>query len=134
MAPMTTDLTMLVWSVLLCLLSPFIYVTGLLMTPGGTIWGFGNRDRKLEGEPAWASRARRAHANLVENLVPFAALVLAAQVAGHTNGTTALGAELFFWGRLLYLATYLLGLTPWRTLMFGIGQTGQALILLQLLR
>jgi uncharacterized MAPEG superfamily protein len=130
---MTTDLTMLIWSVLLTLVSPYTYVTGLLIAPGGLAWGVGNRDQALAGEAVWARRARRAHANLVENMVPFAALVLAAHVAGRSNAMTALGAQLFFWARLLYLPAYVIGLVPWRTLIFGVATLGQFLILLQLL-
>jgi uncharacterized MAPEG superfamily protein len=37
---------------------------------------------------------------VVENLAPFAAVVLIAHVAGRNKGLTTLGAELFFWGRL----------------------------------
>ena len=129
---MTTDLTMLVWCVLLTLVSPYVYVTHLVFAPGGLGWGVGNRDQPLADEAVWARRARRAHANLVENLVPFAALVLAAHIAGRANGTTALGAELFFWSRLLYLPAYIIGLVPWRTVLFAIATIGQFLILLQL--
>jgi uncharacterized MAPEG superfamily protein len=131
---MTTDLTMLVWCVLLTLISPYVYVTHLLLRAGGLAWGVGNRDQPLGSEAVWALRARRAHANLVENLVPFAALVLVAHVAGKANATTALGAQIFFWGRLLYLPAYVLGLVPWRTLIFAIASIGEFLILLQLLR
>ena len=130
---MTTDLTMLVWSALLALVSPYPYVTGLLIRPGGLAWGTGARDQPLTDEADWAKRARRAHANLVENLVPFAALVLTAHLAGRANGTTALGAQLFFWSRLLYLPAYVLGLSPWRTLIFTVGTLGQFLIVFQLL-
>jgi uncharacterized MAPEG superfamily protein len=130
---MTTDLTMLVSCVILTLVSPYIYVTGLLNRPGGIAWGVGSRDQPLSGEAVWALRARRAHANLVENLVPFAALVLVAHATGRANGMTALGAELFFWARLLYLPAYIIGLVPWRTLIFGVATLGQFLILLQLL-
>ena len=61
----------------------------------------GNR----EGLPActgWAGRAYRAHHNMLESLVLFAALVLVAVVTNKTNATTLLGAQLFFWARLAY--------------------------------
>ena len=130
---MTTDLMMLTWSALLCLVVPNLSVTGLTSTPGGFVWGLGNRDQPFE-VPAWVGRARRAHANLVENLVVFAALVLVAQVAGKTNAMTALGAQLFFWGRVAHLATYVAGLVPWRTLAFAVSIVGEWLIVIQLLR
>ncbi len=52
---------MLVWTALLCLLIPAIYLTGEMVTPGGMEWGLGNRDVPLE-LPPWAARAKRAHA------------------------------------------------------------------------
>jgi uncharacterized MAPEG superfamily protein len=130
---MTTELTMLVWCVILILLLPYVYVVDLLRAPNGFAWGLGNRDRALVGESPWASRARRAHANTLENLVPFAALVLVAHAAGRTNDMTALGAQVFFWARLAYVFVYIAGLVPWRTVAFGVGFIGQILILRQLL-
>ena len=131
--PMTTDLTILALTALFATVLPLVYIVGLTTVPDGYAWGLGNRDRPFGGERPWAQRARRAHANLVENLLPFAALVLIAHVSGRANATTALGAEMFFSARLAYTAVYIAGLTPWRTLMFAIGQTGMLLILLQLL-
>lgn len=130
---MSTDLTMLTWTTLLALVLPFTYVTGLITSPGGLAWGLGNRDQKFSGETEWGLRARRAHANLLENYLPFAALVLLAHATGRANSTTALGAQLFFWSRLAYTGIYIAGLTPVRTLAFAVGQTGLFLILLQLL-
>jgi uncharacterized MAPEG superfamily protein len=125
---------MLTWSAILCLIVPNLAVGGLTGAPGGFAWGLGNRDQPFEGLPAWVGRARRAHTNLVENLVVFAALVLVAQVAGKTNAMTALGAQLFFWGRVAHLATYMAGLVPWRTLAFAVAILGEWLIVFQLLR
>jgi uncharacterized MAPEG superfamily protein len=67
-----------------------------------------NRDN-LPLITGWAGRARRAHRNMLENLVLFAALVLIAAVAGKTNATTLLGAQLFFWARLAYAVIYVAG-------------------------
>ena len=130
---MTVDLWMLVASGLLCVLIPFIYLAGRAQTPGGTEWGFGNRDTPL-AVPAWTARAERAHANLVENLTPFAILVLTAHVAGKANTTTALGAELFFAGRVAHLIVYTAGIKYVRTAVFFVASVGEILILLQLFR
>lgn len=128
---MTTDLWMLVASTVLCLLIPFVSLAGLMRTPGGSAWGFGNRDAPLEVAP-WVGRARRAHANMVENLAPFAALVLVAHVAGKANATTAMGAELFVIARIAHLVVYVIGIPVLRTLIFSVGALGEVLILLQL--
>ena len=59
----------------------------------------GNRAARLPALPPWAERARRAQANMLENLPHFAALVLVAHAAGLSNAQTALGATIFFWAR-----------------------------------
>ena len=124
---------MLVWSALLSLLMPTVYLAGRSSVPGGLAWGFGNRDVPLP-VGAWVRRAERAHANLVENLAPFAILVLVAHVAGKANATTALGATLFFWGRVAHAAVYVAGIPYVRTAAFFVGTAGELLILSQLLR
>ena len=129
---MTTDLTMLVWTGLLCLLLPTTYLVGRMQVPGGLAWGFGNRDSDL-AVPAWAGRAYRAHLNLLENLAPFAILVLVAHVAGRANAQTALGATLFFWARVGHAAVYIAGIKYLRTAVFFVGTAGELLILGQLL-
>ena len=68
-------------------------------------------------------RAQRAHHDVLENLVLFAALVLIAVISNKTNATTVLGAQIFFWARLVYAGVYLAGI-PWlRTLVVaGFGR------------
>jgi uncharacterized MAPEG superfamily protein len=128
---MTIDLWMLVASAVLCLSIPYITLVGLTRTPGGMAWGFGNRDVPI-AVPAWVERVRRAHANMVENLAPFAVLVLVAHVTGKANGATALGAELFLLGRVAHLLVFAAGIPVVRTLVFGVAVAGELLILSQL--
>jgi uncharacterized MAPEG superfamily protein len=65
--------------------------------------------------------------------VLFAALVLVAQAAGKANAVTALGAQLFFWGRLVYALVYIAGI-PWlRTAVWFVSVVGLILIFVQLL-
>jgi uncharacterized MAPEG superfamily protein len=132
---MTTDLWMLVLAGLLEVSIPFIYLAGRLQTPGGLQWGLGNREQAFEGRiPAWAERAERAHANLTENLAPFAILVLTAHVSGKANALTALGAEIFLLGRIAHLLVYTAGITVVRTAVFVVASLGELLILIQLFR
>jgi uncharacterized MAPEG superfamily protein len=130
---MTTDLWMLVWTALLCLLIPAIVVAGRMQTPGGMEWALGNRDVPLE-VPPWAARAQRAHLNLIENLAPFAILVLAAHVSGAANAMTALGAVIFLLARVVHVIVYTAGITVVRTVVFFVGIAAELLILLQLFR
>jgi len=84
-------------------------------------------------QSAWARRLMKAHANAVENLVIFAALVLVAQLAGVSNGATAAACVVFFWARVVHVLAYTFGM-PWvRTLAFVVGFFAQATIAWQLL-
>lgn len=130
---MTTDLWMLVASGLLAAAIPLVYGAGRTQVPGGLTWAFGNRDTGLAVAP-WVERAVRAHNNLTENLAGFAILVLVAQVAGKANGTTAIGAEMFFFGRVAHLITYTAGLVYVRTAVFFVAVAGEIMILVQLFK
>jgi uncharacterized MAPEG superfamily protein len=82
--------------------------------------------------PAWAQRAHKVHLNFVENLAPFAALVLVAQVAGLASETTALGAAIFFWARVVHAAVYYAAV-PWlRTLAFAVSWVGMVMIFVEI--
>jgi uncharacterized MAPEG superfamily protein len=128
---MSIDLKLLVWSTALALVQMLVAVLGAT-TQVGLMPLVGNRENLPVCE-GWAGRAQRAHRNMLESLVLFAALVLVAQVTGKANGATALGAQLFFWGRLVYAPVYLIGI-PWlRTGVWGVSMVGLVMILLQLL-
>jgi uncharacterized MAPEG superfamily protein len=129
---MSFELTMLVCSGLLAMLMPMTYGYGEMQTPGGLEWGLSNREKPMQF-PAWVDRAKRAHNNLLENLTPFAILVLVASISGQLNFWTALGAGLFFFARVAYAAIYIAGLTGVRTVVWAAGTVGQLLILLQLI-
>ena len=125
------ELALLVWSVLLAFVQMLIAVSGATLQVGLPTLA-GNREG-LAPCTGWAGRAARAHHNMLENLVLFAALVLAAVVAGRTNGTTLLGAQLFFWGRVAYFLVYAAGL-PWiRTATWAVSVAGLVIMLLQLI-
>lgn len=78
--------------------------------------------------PEWAQRCQRTHMNLVENLVPFGALVLIAQISGASSDATVLGAQLFFWGRLAHAAVHIAGIPYLRTGTFVVGWMGCLII------
>jgi uncharacterized MAPEG superfamily protein len=123
---------MLALSGVLCLVLALPYTTGLVLKLGLPVMA-GNRESfpVVEG---WIGRARRAHLNMVENLVPFAALVLAAAALGKLGPLTALGAQLFFWGRVGHAAAYIAGIAYVRTAAFLVAYAGMALILIAIVR
>jgi uncharacterized MAPEG superfamily protein len=123
---MSPDLTYLLFSTILCFVQVLIAASGANTQVGLTTLA-GNRE-DLPDMVGWAGRARRAHLNMIENFVLFAALVLIAAVAGKANATTAMGAMIFFWARLAYAVIYLIGV-PWlRTLAWFVGVIGMAMI------
>ena len=128
---MKPELMWLAWAVALTVAQMLIAVSGATLQVGLPALA-GNR----EGLPpctGWAGRAQRAHHNMLENLVLFAALVLIAVVTNKTNPTTLLGAQLFFWARLVYALVYLAGI-PWlRTAVWTVSVIGMILIFVQLL-
>jgi uncharacterized MAPEG superfamily protein len=127
---MKPELSLLAWSVLLAFVQMLAAVQGA-MGQVGLMPLFGNREGMPEIK-GWGGRAARAHRNMIENLVLFAALVLAAVVAGKTNNMTLLGAQLFFWARAAYAGIYLAGIPYLRTAAWAVSVIGLALIFLQL--
>jgi uncharacterized MAPEG superfamily protein len=81
----------------------------------------------------WAGRLMAAHANAVENLVIFAALVLASNAVHLSNSATAFAAMLYFWSRVVHALAYTFKV-PWvRTLAFLGGFAAQVILAVQLL-
>ena len=127
---MSADLTWLVWSAALALAQMLVAVLAAMSQVGLPTLA-GNREgmAPLTGL-AW--RAQRAHLNMLESLVVFAIVVLVAAVADRSNATTALGAALFFWGRLAYALVYLAGI-PWlRTGVWAVATAGILIVFTQL--
>jgi uncharacterized MAPEG superfamily protein len=77
----------------------------------------------------WAERLKKAHANHLENLVPFAALVLGAHAIGVSTAATTTCAAVFFWSRVVHALAYTFAV-PWlRTLAFTAGWAAMLCIL-----
>jgi uncharacterized MAPEG superfamily protein len=128
---MKTDLLYLTWVTVLTGLIWIPYILDRIATWGLTdTVGYPDNPKP---QSAWARRMMKAHVNAVENLVVFAALVLAAQAAGISNGVTATACMVYFWARVVHLIAYTAAL-PWvRTLAFTVGFLSQAALAWQLL-
>jgi uncharacterized MAPEG superfamily protein len=103
-------------------------LTGLIWIPyildRIAVWGLNDAvgyPENPKSQSPWARRMMAAHDNAVENLVVFAALVLAAHALGISNGATATACMVYFWARVVHLAAYTFAV-PWvRTLAFAVG-------------
>jgi uncharacterized MAPEG superfamily protein len=122
------EFRMLAYSVFLCLVLWIPYILSEIQVRGLSR-AVGYPTGKYDDLPDWAQRSQRAHMNMVENLAPFAALVLLASIADQASAATALGAALFFWARLVQAIVHIAGI-PWaRTLAFTVAWIGNLIIL-----
>src|SRR4030095_3116007 len=73
--------------------------------------------------PDWVNRANRAHLNAVENIAPFACVVLIANAVGVSSTVTVTCAAVYFYARLAHalLQMSVFGLFMARTLSFTVG-------------
>jgi uncharacterized MAPEG superfamily protein len=124
---MTTELNMLVWSVVLGLVQIAIAAT-FSISQRGLGWVLSPRDTTppLTGT---AARLDRARANFLETFPLFVAIVLAAQLLQRHDAMTILGAQLYFWARLAYVPVYAAGIPYLRTLIWTTSIVGIVLLL-----
>ena len=124
---MTTELTMLVYATLLLIL-----LVGVQAIAGTREAGFTNMAGTRDNLPAptgFAARAKRTVDNHREGLTMFAPVVLAAAVAHVSNQRTVIGAEMFFYARLVHAACYLAAVPYVRSLAFVVGLVGTLMVL-----
>ena len=94
----------------------------------GTMIALGNRDKLPEATP-FAGRAERTARNTLENFMLFAAIALVAHAAGATSPRIAMGAEIFFWSRVLYIPVYYAGIIYLRTAVWLVSVLGLAMMI-----
>jgi len=128
---MKAELMYLVWVTTLTALMWIPYILDRLM-----VWGVmdtvGYPDNPKPQSPL-ARRMKAAHFNAIENLVIFAALVLAAQAAGISNSATVTACMVYFWARVAHFLAYTFRL-PWvRTIAFTVGFLAQMTLALRIL-
>ena len=95
----------------------------------GAKWNAGPRDGNPPPPGKLAGRLKRAQDNLFETLPLFIAAVLMAEAAGKTGELSALGAHLYFFGRLAYLPIYAVGIPYVRSLVWMVGAAGLVMVI-----
>ncbi len=119
---MSVELTMLAWSGLLTLA-----VTLVQGTRNVLVLGLPTAAGNLHNIPAWEGwhdRLNRSLRNLIEAMIIFAPVVVAAHLSGKANETSALGAQLFFFSRLVHAPVYTIGIPYLRTFAWFGGVVG----------
>jgi uncharacterized MAPEG superfamily protein len=125
-------MTLPVLTVLAALLTwVMLLIASLLRTRGNLVVAMGNRHALPPPSPL-AERADRAAKNMVENLVLFGVVVLAAS-SGPNPAKAVLGAEIFLAARLVYWPIYLAGIPGLRTAVYAASVVGLVMIATTLL-
>jgi uncharacterized MAPEG superfamily protein len=123
---MTIELSMLAYSVLLLFALVLVQASAGVLAQGLGVMA-GARD-ELPPPKRCQARAGRVVDNHREGLTMFAPLVLAAAFAHVSSPWTVLGAQLFFYGRVVHALLYLAAV-PWiRPAAWLVGIVGTGMI------
>lgn len=129
---MPVEIQMLAWSVLLGVAQLFL-AAALMTRQRGLKWNASARDGDPEPLTGVAGRADRAMHNFLETFPFFAAAALAVVATGSGDATTALGAQLWFWARVVYVPLYLAGIPYVRSMVWALALLGMLMVLSGLL-
>ena len=99
----------------------------------GYRWTASPRDQTVEPLRGVAGRLDRALRNFLETFPLFAAVVLTAYLTGTHNTLTEWGAQLYFWGRVVYVPLYAAGVPLIRSLVWNVATVGIMLLIVALL-
>jgi uncharacterized MAPEG superfamily protein len=133
---MTTELTWLIYTAVLAASLWIPYIVGINITEfegKNTIFIRPPEQSKME---PWVQRSYRAHLNLLEQLLPFAIIVLIAAIAKVSNFATVWCSVAFFWLRVTHAIGMITGLArgPIRPVIYLAGWVAILVIAWQVLR
>ncbi len=125
---MSVEIQWLTWSILLGVAQ--LSLDAALMTrQRGLKWNASARDGDPPPLTGVAGRADRALRNFLETFPFFAAAVLAVVATGSGDSFTALGSQLYFWARAVYVPLYLAGIPYLRSLVWAVSLLGVFMVL-----
>ena len=131
MTPLTSEVYYLILITLFCGLLWVPYITERFFRIGiRETCGYGEKNINI---PQWASRAKLAHVNLIENLPLFAILIIVITFQDYNNQQTETGSMIFFYSRILHYFIYVFGVPYFRTLFFVASWIGLIIISVPLL-
>lgn len=125
---MSIETTMLVWAIVLGLVQIGLAAT-LSTQQRGLGWNVGARDGTPAPLTGVAGRLDRAAKNFLETFPFFAAAVLAVMFTQRGDAQSALGAQMYFWARLVYVPLYAAGIPYLRTLVWVVSLAGLLMVL-----
>jgi uncharacterized MAPEG superfamily protein len=125
----SVEIQMLCWSVVLGLLQ-LVIATAVSVKDQGLPYSLGPRDVPGPTVALLTGRFRRAFQNFRETFVYFAVAVLIVVALNKTSSTTALGSEIYFWARLIYVPLYAAGVAFARTAVWTASVIGIVMVFL----
>jgi len=125
---MTTELTMLAYSVALLIVLVLIQAS-IGVQAKGLVPMANNRD-DVGAATGFHARMLRVVDNHREGITMFAPVILIAAVANIHSGMTVLGAQMFFYSRLVHAILYVTGIPLVRPLFWAVGLAGTVIVLL----
>ncbi len=127
---MTTELTVLAYAVLWQIVQICLMALPANLELGSNVT-LGARDgAPLVGKLSrGVARLHRAMTNHFEGLILFTIAVLTVSLSDGSSTFTRLCAWVYLIARIAYVPAYYLGLSPWRTVIWSIGMTATALML-----
>ena len=122
------ETTMSLWSTILGLVQ-LLLATTLATIDQGLPYNLSPRDAAPPPVSVLSARLLRAFKNFQETFVLFAAAIIFVTLAGRQDASSALGAQLYFWARLIYVPIYASGITVVRTLVWTVSVVGLVMVL-----
>jgi uncharacterized MAPEG superfamily protein len=96
----------------------------------GMPWAAGPRDEPAPAIGKVGARLDRAWKNFVETFPLFVAAVLVEAQVPQDSEIAAIGAQLYFWGRVAFLPLYAIGVPFLRTIAWTVALAGIVMVLL----
>jgi uncharacterized MAPEG superfamily protein len=125
---MTTELTLLAWTLVLALVQ--IMLTANLRTAEtGIQYNASARDGEAPPPRPVTARLQRAQANLFETLPLFIGAVLIAHVSGSEGDLTLWGCWMYLIARIVYIPLYAAGIPYVRSLVWLVSLAGLVMVL-----
>jgi len=123
------EIQMLCWSAVLGLVQ-LVIATTLATRDQGLAYNFSPRDLPPPPVAVMTGRLQRAFGNFRQTFVYFAVAVLVVTLLNKNSAATALGAQLYFWSRLIYVPVYAAGVPVARTAIWSASIVGLVMVLL----
>ena len=96
----------------------------------GVKWNVSNRDGKAPELTGAAARLSNAFKNYMESFPFFVAAIIIVHLTDAYSPMTILGAQPYFWARVIYLPVYGVGIPYVRTAIWSVSMVGIVLVLL----